>query len=347
MYVYATAPIRTDPILACPPFPEKKNKKKKKKGKKKHSVMPEPPPTVLSLKQDFITAQVRVLSAPLRPSRAWRRANHDSAASGGRLSDAVVDEALVHANNTLKQHNQRAYAPQATRHVAEQIDALYYNAGERAVVISVEDRAADGLGLEADFGKATFLSLLLSFFLPVPLFFFLFFFFCFSFPVFLTRKTKKKNKTAHDEVIAALPPSWDHGGHARRYPAQSGRYAELAASLSALSARRAAVRHTVDRLRRMEALLRPFCEARHVQENLVTRGGDIEKELERMRKLLARVGGRVAGLPDRRGADAGAATGTTTTTGTAGSVDLGIDAMDVDDVDVAEARKVQDLLTQI
>jgi len=33
-----------------------------------------------------------------------------------------------------------------------------------------------------------------------------------------------------------------------------------------------------------------------VQENLVTRDGDVEKALERMRMLLVRVGGRLAAL---------------------------------------------------
>lgn len=52
----------------------------------------------------------------------------------------------------------------------------------------------------------------------------------------------------------------------------------------------------------MQALLRPF-EA-NVQENLVTRNGEIEKELERMRVLLVRVAGRVGQLPDKESDDA-------------------------------------------
>ena len=38
--------------------------------------------------------------------------------------------------------------------------------------------------------------------------------------------------------------------------------------------------------------------AEKVQPNLVTRDGELEKELERMRVLLVRVAGRVAQLPD-------------------------------------------------
>lgn len=54
----------------------------------------------------------------------------------------------------------------------------------------------------------------------------------------------------------------------------------------------------------MDRLLRPFRGAAGssvapLQQNLVTRNGDIEQELERMRMLLVRVAGRVAQLPDR------------------------------------------------
>lgn len=51
----------------------------------------------------------------------------------------------------------------------------------------------------------------------------------------------------------------------------------------------------------MRETLRPFEEslgedASGVQENLLTRGGVLEGELERMRVLLARVAGRVEGI---------------------------------------------------
>jgi hypothetical protein len=35
-----------------------------------------------------------------------------------------------------------------------------------------------------------------------------------------------------------------------------------------------------------------------IQENLVTRNGEVEHELERMRTLLVRVSGRLARIPD-------------------------------------------------
>lgn len=73
--------------------------------------------------------------------------------------------------------------------------------------------------------------------------------------------------------------------------------------------------------------------AKGIQENLVTRDGEVEKELERMRMLLARVGDKVVRLREREGT-------------TDSDDDLFGDgaAMIVDDVEVEERRKVEGLL---
>lgn len=73
-----------------------------------------------------------------------------------------------------------------------------------------------------------------------------------------------------------------------------------------------------------------------VQENLVTRDGEVERELERMRMLLVRVADKVARVREREG-----------TTGTEdGEDDLFGEGepMVVDDVEVVERKKVQGLL---
>lgn len=119
---------------------------------------------------------------------------------------------------------------------------------------------------------------------------------------------------ATDEAIASLPPTWDiqKPHEASDHPLEAHRYAELTTALTSLSTRRQEVRQRVERLRRMAALLAPF-EANDedttqseisqprmsVQENLITRNGEVERELERMRLLLARVRGRIAHLPDK------------------------------------------------
>lgn len=116
------------------------------------------PPTVVSLKQSFLTGQTRLLSQPLTPTRAWRTSNSDDPSVA--LPEKAIDDALFKLNHHLQQHARRVYAPQATRHVAEQIDQLYWNAaeaatqGDRAYLDGDEDGDGEGLGvsLSADLG---------------------------------------------------------------------------------------------------------------------------------------------------------------------------------------------------
>ena len=109
-----------------------------------------PPPTILAHKTDFLTSQTLQLSRALAPSNVWRTANISVAeseateeSSAPPLSDKVVDDALYRLNHALQQHARRVYAPQATRHVAEQIEALYLEAGERALRSREEDEDED------------------------------------------------------------------------------------------------------------------------------------------------------------------------------------------------------------
>lgn len=111
------------------------------------------------------------------------------------------------------------------------------------------------------------------------------------------------------------------------------RYSELVGQLQALNAERARAEDNTLRLRHMSELLRPFQsgdEGRGVQENLIARDGEVEKEMERMRMLLARVGARLGHLRERSELDSS-------------GLNEG-DAMLVDDVDIDEKRKVNDLL---
>ncbi|KAI1116316.1 kinetochore Sim4 complex subunit Fta4 [Nemania sp. NC0429] len=229
------------------------------------------PPTIIAHKSTFLTTQTLRLSQALAPSATWRAAN--GAAEDG-LPPRAVDDAIYRLNHALTQHARRVYAPQASRHVAEQIDVLFEADAERALRGGRDN--GDGDDGEAD-GERQRLGLGTDF--------------------------------TTDEAIAALPPTWDvhRPREATDHPPEARRYAELAASLTSLSTRRQEVRQRVERLRRMAALLAPFeandndeGEARPrmpVQENLVTRNGEVERELERMRLLLARVRGRIAHLP--------------------------------------------------
>lgn len=156
---------------------------------------------------------------------------------------------------------------------------------------------------------------------------------------------------AMDEVITSLPPTWDvhKPQEATSSPLEARRYIELASTLTTLSTKRQEALERVARLRRMAALLAPFesspasslsptadpptqTTTSSVQENLITRNGEIERELERMRLLLARVAGRVAQLPDKRGAP--------------GAVEdkEGGESMDVDSLEREKVERLLDLL---
>lgn len=276
--------------------------------------MAPPAPTILTLKQNFITTQTRLLSQPLQPSRAWRRANEAAAANDEdsvAVSERAVDDALFRLNHTLQQHSRRVYVAQATRQIAEQVDKLYLSFGERHAAGDDDENDDDDdddawRNVGADYADAG--------------------------------------------VISSLPPAWESEREAAAYPLEAERYAELAGRLRALAARRDETRARVERLRRMRALLAPFGSTTNdgagagedssfgpsggVQENLVTRDGEVEKELERMRMLLVRVGDKVARLKEK---EAGRDDDDSDLFGDG-------DAMVVDDVEVEERRKVDGLL---
>lgn len=387
-----------------------------------------PPQTIKSLKQDFLHAQTRLLSQPPAPSRAWRRAhddnnnnkNNEDHATPQKLSEKAIDDALFRLNQTLLQHAKRVYPPQATRHVAEQIEQLYLDAGEERMQAEREDGEGEaGAGDDvadwrfgslgggggnawrmqgADYGLSLTPCLLssFSFFLamkkrmtlmavsgwllmhssrhnhpihdpweePEP------------FQEGLTRtphpcarnprltsysadsgqsNTDISLTTAQPEIISALPSTWDSPREAATNPLEAKRYADLVVRLQGLSTRHSEAEARVLRLRQMKAVLEPFSsssssnihptssneqqqiydneDGKLIQQNLITRDGQVEKELERMRMLLARVGDKVARLHGKEGVRTG------------GMEEVGEDAMVVDDVEVDERRKVDNLLS--
>ncbi|KAI0471212.1 kinetochore Sim4 complex subunit Fta4 [Xylaria cf. heliscus] len=247
------------------------------------------PPTIIAHKSTFLATQTLHLSQALAPSPTWRAAN-DRADDG--VPARATDDALYRLNHVLSQHSRRVYAPQASRLVAEQIEGLFYAETQRALRGSEEE---DNEGhADADVVERERLRIGADF------------------------------TTA--EAISSLPPTWDlhKPQEATSHPLEARRYAELTSTLTTLSTKRQEALERVARLRRMAALLAPFESAASpsspdpkvaittttttttttsVQENLVTRNGEIERELERMRLLLARVAGRVARLPSKGAGD--------------------------------------------
>lgn len=98
-------------------------------------------PTIIDLKSSFLRAQILALSQPLRPSQEWQDSIPEEE---NTLRQRAIDEALFKLNTMLKQHNKISYPPQAQRHVAEQIDQLYWAAGERDVNVNGEEWVEKG-----------------------------------------------------------------------------------------------------------------------------------------------------------------------------------------------------------
>ncbi|KAM5353633.1 hypothetical protein ACJ41O_000283 [Fusarium nematophilum] len=103
------------------------------------------------------------------------------------------------------------------------------------------------------------------------------------------------------ESIEALPPAWQSDKDVNDYPMEAKRYADAVRQLSELNEQRKQLREQVARLNRLKGVVAPLQttdSGAGIQENLLTRNGPVEKELERMRFLLARVGGRIHALPE-------------------------------------------------
>lgn len=100
-------------------------------------------------------------------------------------------------------------------------------------------------------------------------------------------------------MIDTLPTTWFFDKDTRDAPLDAKRYTELVEQAVDLNGQRRAIKERVGRLRKIEAVIEPLRtpdSGEGIQENLVTRNGGVEKELEKMRFLLARVSGRVGQL---------------------------------------------------
>jgi hypothetical protein len=104
--------------------------------------------------------------------------------------------------------------------------------------------------------------------------------------------------TVDEQAIETLPATWPSDRDAEAYPLEATRYADTVRQLTELNQQRKDLRQRVERLRSLQKTVASFQtkDGAGVQENLVTRGGPVEKELEKMRFLLARVAGRVGEL---------------------------------------------------
>lgn len=131
-------------------------------------------------------------------------------------------------------------------------------------------------------------------------------------------------------LITFIPDSWSSVSEkeADDHPMEAKRFAELVAQLKELDQQKRKVLERVAKLRKIKGLIEGFAASpaqdlnaeeeqvregaegkggegggegmKAVQENLVTKNGEMEAALQRMRVLLARVGGRIEKLDKER-----------------------------------------------
>tara|TARA_R110002060_G_scaffold19655_2_gene26873 strand:+ start:2317 stop:2739 length:423 start_codon:yes stop_codon:yes gene_type:complete len=89
-------------------------------------------------------------------------------------------------------------------------------------------------------------------------------------------------------VIEQLPEEWSENASTTA-PEQAAKFTELSRKLTALSEQRRIAKERVKRYKHFMEMVGLFGEDAGVQDNLVSRNGDVEVELEKMRRLMLRV----------------------------------------------------------
>ena len=105
---------------------------------------------------------------------------------------------------------------------------------------------------------------------------------------------------ADETNIAQLPEKWSEEASTRA-PEKAAQFTTLQTRLAELNERRKLAKEKVERYKAMKELLGPFEDVDgDVQENVVVKNGEVERELERMKLLLLRVERGVGALPEKQ-----------------------------------------------
>jgi hypothetical protein len=179
-------------------------------------------------------------------------------------------------NTKLKEHNRSVYSTPSQRHVAEQIDALYWK------VVSENDMQTDqdSVIVTKDLTQPEYV------------------------PTVSVQGISRALLTTYRN-IRSLPEDYSdlhiHPDASSNFSeSEAARYKDLYDRLVSLAEQRDQQQQRLERYKQLQTLLEPFTNAQeNVQPNLVTRDGELGKELERMRILLARVTGRVSEMKDQ------------------------------------------------
>lgn len=103
-------------------------------------------------------------------------------------------------------------------------------------------------------------------------------------------------------MIEQMPESWSEEAE-RKAPEQAVRYKELQQKLVELNEKRKAAREKVENYKALKQMVDLLAADAGVQDNLVTKNGEVEVELEKMRRLMVRVERGIGGLEERQDDD--------------------------------------------
>lgn len=197
------------------------------------------------------------------------------------LPQKIVDAALHKLNAHIANHNRAVYSAQTQRHVAEQIDALYwsdvtqlgrYPLGRDEMVMGKDIDISTPEGLDALPGVYDDLFL----------------------------NPGQQQQQQHTGIAGQE----EGGGGGEEEEEAASRYALLRVRLGIAMAEQRKQRSRLEGYRRLAKLLEPFeSPGEETQPNLMGASGELGRELDKMRILLARVTGRIGELGRREVAE--------------------------------------------
>lgn len=206
-------------------------------------------------KLNFLNSQTRLLSAPLQPSI------HTT--TQPLLTNPQLTSLLTRINTKLKAHSRTTFTSQSNRHVAEQIDNLYWNEVNSSSTRQ-EGKNATVVERDADLSHTEVAN---------------------SLPESL--KEAQLDQEEADDTD-------DTTTHLSRSDLQL--YHDLRLRLIQLADQRDEKLQKLQRYQNLQQLLKPYeSPESNVQPNLVQKDGEMAEELARLRVLCARVAGRVEG----------------------------------------------------
>lgn len=252
----------------------------------------DPSHTLTTQKRNFLTSQIRLLSTPLTTPPT-----SDSHSNSPDISRSALASIASKTNRKIKQYNHLAFPVQSQRHVLEQVEAVYWRdalakvydtesaeylrtrAGKEATVVNrSDDLRLDEVvsGLPESWEDVVLQPRSRSR----------------SQPRVRPSKRRRIGISSHNETQDATrsEETYSHDDDDWKDDECDQEYKTLHTALSTHQQRRKALRRKLELYRHLATLLAPYAHAKEdVQPNLVTRGGELEEELDRMRVLCARI----------------------------------------------------------